>query len=154
VSNGTGSIRKILISDIRYRYTDIDASEREAKCMSEHEWNRPRHFFAWGIFALLAVIVASVAVSAFFFATRSVPVAGTYYPSFFFPFPLFFIFGIFAFFWIARWLIFPWRGGWRYRGRYWRHQDESYYIIRERYAKGEITKEQFEQMMRDLQQQN
>src|SRR2546428_943449 len=77
-----------------------------------------------------------------------------YYPYFFFPFPLFFIFGIFAFFWIVRWLVFPWRWGWGYRGRYWRYQDESYYIIRERYAKGEITKEQFEQMMRDLQQHN
>ncbi len=117
--------------------------------MSQHEWNRPRHFFVWGMFALFAVIVASVAVSAFLFATRPAPVAGIYYP-FFFPFPLFFIFGIFAFFWIARWLIFPW--GWGYRGRYWRNQDQSYYIIRERYAKGEITKEQFEQLMRDLQQ--
>ena len=122
--------------------------------MSEHEWSRPRHFFAWGIFALVAVVVASIAVSALLFATRSAPVAGTYYPYFFFPFPLFFIFGIFAFFWVLRWLIFPWRGGWGYRGRYWRYQDQSYYIIRERYAKGEITKEQFEQMMRDLQQQN
>jgi putative membrane protein len=117
--------------------------------MSEHEWSRPRHFFAWGIFVLLAVIVASVAVSAVLFAARPAPVAGTYYP-----FPLFFIFGIFAFFWIARWLIFPWRGGWGYRGRYWRYQDESYNLIRERYAKGEITKEQFEQMIRDLQQHN
>jgi putative membrane protein len=120
--------------------------------MSQHEWNRPRHFFAWGIFTLVAVIVASIAVSAFFYATRPAPVTGMYYPYFFFPFPLFFIFGIFAFFWIARWLIFPWRWGWGYRGRYWRNQDQSYYIIRERYAKGEITKEQFEQLMRDLQQ--
>ena len=145
-------IERILISDIRYRYTDIEALAKEAKCMNQNEWNRPRYFFAWGIFALVAVIVASVAVSAFFYATRPGPVAGTYYPYFFFPFPLFFIFGIFAFFWIVRWLVFPWRWGWAYRGRYWRYQDESYYIIRERYAKGEITKEQFEQMMRDLQQ--
>src|SRR6266705_6274815 len=46
----------------------------------------------------------------------------------------------------------PMERGWGYRGRYWRYQDQSYYIIRERYAKGEITKEQLEQMMRDLQQ--
>src|SRR5712664_3872155 len=139
-----------------YRISDIvipisKHRRKEAKCMSQHEWNRPRHFFVWGIFALVAVIVASVAVSAFLFATRPAPVAGMYYP-FFFPFPLFFIFGIFAFFWNARWLIFPWRWGWGYRGRYWEYQDQSYSIIRERYAKGEITKEQFEQMMRDLQQ--
>ena len=123
--------------------------------MSEHEWNRPRHLFAWGIFALLAVIAASVAVSVFLFTARPAPLASMYYPyPFPFPFPLFFIFGIFAFFWIARWVIFPWSGGWGYRGRYWRYQDESYNIIRERYAKGEITKEQFDLMMRDLQQHN
>src|SRR5438094_2461633 len=104
-------IERILISDIRYRYTDIEALAKEAKCMNQNEWNRPRYFFAWGIFALVAVIVASVAVSAFFYATRPGPVAGTYYPYFFFPFPLFFIFGIFAFFWIVRWLVFPWRWG-------------------------------------------
>ena len=62
--------------------------------MSDHEWNRPRHLFAWGVFALLAVIVASVAISAFLFATRPAPVAGTYYPYFFFPFPLFFFVGM------------------------------------------------------------
>ena len=31
--------------------------------------------------------------------------------------------------------------------------DDAYYILQARYAKGEITKEQFEQMMRDLKQQ-
>ncbi|HZY46393.1 MAG TPA: SHOCT domain-containing protein [Candidatus Bathyarchaeia archaeon] len=122
--------------------------------MSEYQLNRPRHIFAWGIFALLAVIVATVAISAFLYATRAAPAPGTDYPFFFFPFPLFFIFGFFVFFWIVRWLFFPWRWGWGwgYGRRYWRYQDESYYIIRERYARGEITKEQFEQMMRDLQQ--
>src|SRR5574341_1450171 len=39
-----------------------------------------------------------------------------------------------------------------YPRRYWRYGDDAYYILRERYARGEITKEQFEQMMRDLQQ--
>ncbi len=126
--------------------------------MSEHEWSRPRHFFAWGIFALLAVVVISVAVSALLWATRPVPVTGTFYPFFWFPFPLFLIFGFFLFFGVLRWIFFPWRWGWGwglgYGRRYWRYQDQSYYILRERYAKGEITKEQFDQMMRDLQQHN
>lgn len=44
-----------------------------------------------------------------------------------------------------------WRGG--YSRGYWRGQ--GYYggateILRQRYAKGEITKDQFDQMMRDL----
>ena len=123
--------------------------------MSQYQWNRPRHFVAWGIFALIAVIITTIAVSAFFYATRPMPVPGTYYPFYFFPFPLFFIFGFFAFFWIVRWLFFPWRwgyGGWGYRRRYWHYGDEAYNILRERYARGEITKEQFEQMARDLQQ--
>lgn len=125
--------------------------------MSEYQWNRPRHFFAWGIFALIAVVIATIAISAFFYAAHTAPVPGTYYPFYFFPFPLFFIFGFFAFFWIVRWLFFPWRwgyGGWGYGRRYWRYGDGAYNILRERYARGEITKEQFEQMMSDLQQHN
>jgi putative membrane protein len=52
----------------------------------------------------------------------------------------------FAFFWIFGW---GWRG---YRYRRYRYDDGAYQILRERYARGEITKEQFEQMMRDLEQ--
>ena len=127
--------------------------------MRQYQWNRPRHFFAWGIFAIIAVIIGAIAVSALFYATRPIAAPVGYYPFYFFPFPLFFIFGFFAFFWIVRWLLFPWRGGWGYGGwgyrrRYWRYGDEAYYILRERYARGEITKEQFEQMTRDLQQHN
>ncbi len=80
-----------------------------------------------------------------------------YYPHpffgwFFFPFGFFFLF--FIVFGAFRWLFFPWRGryrhgGWGYR---WGEGDEAAEILRQRYAKGEITKEQFDQMMRDLQQ--
>ena len=70
----------------------------------------------------------------------------------FFPFGFFGFFWIFAVFWFIRWAFWPWRGyGPR---RSWRYGDQAYYILRERYARGEITKEQFDQMTRDLQQHN
>jgi putative membrane protein len=75
-----------------------------------------------------------------------------YYHPFFFPFG--FLFGLLAILMIfgaLRWLLAPW--GYGHRRRYWRYRDQSYYILRERYAKGEITKEKYEQMMQDLQKQ-
>jgi putative membrane protein len=42
---------------------------------------------------------------------------------------------------------------WRSRRKYWREQlrrNEPVRILRQRYARGEITKEQFDQMLRDL----
>ncbi len=66
------------------------------------------------------------------------------------------LFGLFFVFWIFRWVFWGggwgWGWGWGYRGRYWRRYDRAVAILRERYAKGEITKEQFDQMMRDLEQ--
>ena len=45
---------------------------------------------------------------------------------------------------------------WRSRREYWREQrrgNEAIRILRERYARGEITKEQFDQTLHDLRQQ-
>ena len=104
---------------------------------------------AWGILAILAIIAIVTTLSFVLFGPRPIPSGYYYYP--FFPFGGFFaIFWIFAIFWVVRWIFFPWRGkGYRH---YWRYGDESYYILRQRYARGEITKEQFDQMMRDLEQ--
>jgi uncharacterized membrane protein len=58
---------------------------------------------------------------------------------------------IFFAFWFLSWIFGVWGPmGWRrYRSRrYW--GGDEYQILRERYAKGEITKDQFDQMMRDL----
>ncbi|TLY17928.1 MAG: SHOCT domain-containing protein [Thaumarchaeota archaeon] len=61
---------------------------------------------------------------------------------------MFFFFIVFA---VFRFLFWGWGWGGRYRwyGHYWGGPAE---ILKERYARGEITKEQFEQMMRDLEQ--
>lgn len=114
--------------------------------MSDHELRRPRYFLAWGLITALILVGVSTALALVFFVARPAP--GTFYPLFPFGgfFALFWIFGIFL---LIRWFFWPWR--WHYPRRYWRYYDDSYYILRERYAKGEITKEQFEQMMHDLQ---
>jgi len=57
-------------------------------------------------------------------------------------------FAFFFLFFVLRW--FFWPGGWGYPRGYWLSVD-AYSILRERFARGEITKEQFEQMSRDLQ---
>jgi putative membrane protein len=112
--------------------------------MSDQESNRIRRIVGLGIVGLIAVIGVSIALS-FYFGPR--PPGAFYYP--FFPFHFGWLGGIFLIFivfWIARWFFWPWRGG--YYCKYQHSNAES--ILKERYAKGEITKEQFEQMMRDL----
>jgi len=106
----------------------------------------------WSFIAFLAVIGTITALG----LVLRPEIAGYYpYGWGFFPFGLFFaLFSIIAVFWILRWVFFPWR--WAYSGRYWdrggAYSDHAFYILRERYARGEISKDQYDQMMRDLHQ--
>lgn len=74
---------------------------------------------------------------------------GGFFPFGFFPFG--FLFFAFVVFMLVR-LLF-WRGAWGWG--YWGHRGywgDARDIVKRRYAKGEITKDQFEQMLRDLEQ--
>ena len=121
--------------------------------MSIQESNRIRRIVGWGIIGLIAVVGLSIALS-LYFAPR--PLGGFFHYPFFFSFHfgwLGAIFLIFIVFMITRWFFGPWRGRGGEEGYYsYQHQQrpDAVLIVRERYAKGEITKEQFEQMMRDL----
>jgi uncharacterized membrane protein len=99
---------------------------------------------------LIVLVLAVVSIALFgYFALR---LAG--YPGYYYPFPFFLPFaGFFGLFWILiifcgiSWLFWPRR--WGYSRTYWGCGDE-HYTLEQRYARGEITKEQFDQITRDL----
>ncbi len=118
-------------------------------------YNQPRrHIGRWialGFLALFAVFVGAMVYFMFTYGPTYMT-AGGYY---FFPFGFlgifflfFLLFGILRFaFWGPRW----WGGYYRHSGYgYSGRENEAYHILRERYARGEITKDQYEAMMRDL----
>jgi putative membrane protein len=103
---------------------------------------------AWLLLPVLGVVAVVGIAAAFYFYGPSPVSAYPYYG--WFPFPWFFIFPViflifFAFRWIW-WGGWGWRGGWYYRQYY----DPALEILKERFARGELTKEQYEQMAKDL----
>lgn len=114
--------------------------QKRANNMSEQESNTIRRIIGWGILGLVAVIGVS-AVLSLYPAGRGA----------FFPFHFVWFGGILLIFiiiWAAKWFFWPWR--WNHHPyRQYRHQ--AYDIVKERYARGEITREQFEQIKNDLQ---
>jgi len=120
--------------------------------VGDDNWG-PRRPMWVGLLALVAVLIlVPIGLSAVFYILR--PIGRAYFPfmgyyPFFFPFG--WVFGFLILFFLLRWIFWPW--GWGHRGRYRGYPDE-YHILRVRYAKGEITKDQFDQMTRDLQESN
>jgi putative membrane protein len=120
-----------------------------------------RGFVRWIVGGILILLLIGVFVVPFVFFggfERGYPGPGPYYggPYFFFPFG-FFIF-IFIVFFAVRWIFWGWGWGWR-RGRYqgrwgYGYGGDATEILRLRYARGEITKEQFDQMKKDLDEQS
>jgi putative membrane protein len=114
-----------------------------------------RAMVGWMIGGLVILLLVGLLVGSFFFSGAMVGTDG-YYPRGFFFFPFGFLVFFFVIFFVVRGLFWGWGWGWRggYSRGYWHHQ--GYYgdateILKQRYAKGEITKDQFDQMMRDLQ---
>jgi uncharacterized membrane protein len=116
--------------------------------------SEPPHHMQWlwiGLAIMFVLIGASVFVSVVFLngsSTLSNPGAvwGFVGPAIGFFFLIFFIFG---------WAWFPYGrryGRRRYRGYYGGDDDDAVQVLRQRYARGEITKEQLEQMTKDLEQ--
>jgi putative membrane protein len=121
--------------------------------MSYQGPNRIRQIAGWSIIGVIAAVVMTIASIAIYSYLVPRPPGAFYYP--FFPFHFGWLGGIFLIFaglWIARWLLWPWRRGWGGYYYYYPRQQgaDAVSIVRERYARGEITKEQFEQMLRDL----
>lgn len=111
---------------------------------SNREFRRSRPFWTW---IPLIVVAGIVSVFVIAYLSGAFP-SGSYPPFYYFPwwivFPLFF-FGLF-FFAFRGWGWGCWWGG--SRGYY--DYDPALEAVRERFARGEISKEQYEQMMKDL----
>jgi putative membrane protein len=120
--------------------------------MNDQDWRRARGFIAWGIFGLIVLVGVSIIASLLSFGPRSSePSIQSFRPSYF-PFHFGWLGGIFLILivlLIARWVFLPWRNQ-DSSGSYSQYHDGAHSILKERYAKGELTKEQFQQMMLDL----
>jgi putative membrane protein len=114
-----------------------------------------RALMGWVIGGLVILLLAGLIAVPFLYGLPARPYAYYPFPFFFFPFGfLIFLFVIFfavrALFWGLGWG-WGWRGG--YSRGYWRgygHYGDANEILRQRYARGEISKDQFDQMTRDL----
>jgi uncharacterized membrane protein len=119
--------------------------------ISKLDVKRRGHTWAFVALGVVIVLVGIALFSGFFLLPRFYPGPG-YYSPYFFPFGwLWMFFGLFLVFGLLRFLLWPWRWGGYGRGSWYRY-DDAHRILRERYARGEITKDQLDQMTRDLDQ--
>lgn len=110
------------------------------------DWHPGHHGLSWALFGFLAAVVIGVALLA-------VLEGGVWGPWFVFPFlfwplfPLGFIFLFFLLFVVFRVAWWGSRGPWGYGGY---GPPRPREILKERYARGEISADQLRQMARDL----
>jgi putative membrane protein len=116
-----------------------------------------------GVIAVIAIIViVAIATSASAASSSAGPFWYYGAPVASFPFGFFWLWpvlGFFFIFFVVRWFFWGWGwgggwgGGWRNRSYYYNnYHSDAESILEARYARGEITKEQFEQMKRDIRQ--
>lgn len=124
--------------------------------MNGYTRNRRRGFLRWIFAAIFAVLTIGLVVGLLSFAGLWGPIGPRPYyfgwPFFFFPFGFIFIFALFFIFRFAFW---GWGWGWGWRRGYYNRSwgsDGPYAleILNQRYARGEITKEQYDQMKDDI----
>ncbi len=109
---------------------------------------RPPRIWPWVLLPVVAVIAAiSIAVVGFLTVGRAGPWPWWgFFP--WFPFVgIGIVFGFLFLFSALRWSWGPWCG---YDGGYRGYEDQSRAILRERYARGEVTREQFDELRRHL----
>lgn len=123
--------------------------------MAAAEWAW-RRWIGFGFFALFILIGVAAVLGVLLRAT----IGGSGFPGMNWAWGLLgFLFFLWLLMWVGRAVAGPWYwwrpGGWSWSGRpgrwsWYANRDEAAEILRVRYARGEITKEQFEAMMRDL----
>jgi len=113
-----------------------------------------RGLMGWVIGGLVILLLAGLFVVPLLYGLPMRPYA---YPFPFFFFPFGFLMFFFVIFFVVRVLFWGRGWGWGWRGGYSRGywSGQGYYgdateILKQRYARGEISKDQFDQMMRDL----
>jgi putative membrane protein len=108
---------------------------------SDQEFRRVRQTSMWIFVAVIIAVASLVALSLVFGKYSTVG----YPPFFFFGWWIFIPLFFFGFFFLFRW--WGWGYWWRSRRYYY---DPALETLRQRFARGEITKEQYEQMRNDL----
>jgi uncharacterized membrane protein len=146
------------ISDFRYAYMhhvylQYTKVTKLSDSTSYGMHQRNRHIFGWVIAGLLGLfVVGGLALWGFALLTGHISLL---YPApfgFFFLFPIGFLIFIFLVFFAIRVAFWGrWSGGgWRARRGYYYGDADAREILRIRYARGEISKDQLGQMMKDL----
>ena len=117
--------------------------------MNQPDYGPSRRWVLLPVLAAAGIAAASIAVWLYAYHASALPATTPPWSGWWFPFGWFlFIPVFFLIFFAFRW--FVWGGWWWGRGSYYGWNDPAHEILRKRFARGELTKEQYQQMMRDL----